>query len=180
MPAAARGGGPEHGAMRQRGNRPEGLEIGNAWDGRSPQRPGTNWIVGQGAAIPPGSLRRLRHSTGQPGSWGDLFTDLAVKWFVHSPEDDPAWGRHKPTSEGLTLSILADAGGFEYTFSAGDAAPFSLILDRPGDFALWGPGLEHSWKPLRRSTILTVRWRPLPSSATPPPGFPLPPDSPGR
>jgi hypothetical protein len=165
--------------MRQCGNRPEGLEIGNAWDLRSAQQPETNWIVGQVASIPTGSPRYVSHSTLEQDSCGDLLTDLAVKWFVHSPQDDPAWGQGKPTSAGCTLSILADEGEFEYTFTAGGAA-FSLILDRPGDYALWGPGMEHTWKPLKRSTILTVRWRPLPSGAMPPPGCPLHPDSPGR
>jgi hypothetical protein len=165
--------------MRHSGNCPEGIEIGNAWDCRSAQRPETNWIVGQGASIPSGSLRFLHHSWGEHDHCGDLLTNLAVKWFVHAPDDDPAWGRSKPTSTGRTLSLLADEGEFEYSFAGGGSA-FCLILDRPGDFAIWGPGLDHARKPLKRSTILTVRWQPLPSSAMPPAGCPPRPDSPGR
>jgi hypothetical protein len=132
--------------MRHSGTFPQGLEIGNAWDGRSTQRPETNWIVGQVASLPIGSLRFLNHSTSE---------------------------------QGRTLSILVDGGAFEYCF-AGGGASVTLVLDRPGDFVIWGPGLEHAWQPLQRSTILTVRWQPLPSTAMPPPAYPPRPDSPGR
>ena len=96
---------PERLPMRHSGNFPQELEIGNAWDGRSTQRPETNWIVGQVASLPIGSLRFLNNSSSEQGRAGDLLTDLAVKWFVHGPADDPSWGRNKPTSSGRSLSI---------------------------------------------------------------------------
>jgi hypothetical protein len=35
----------------------------------------------------------------------------------------------------------------------------SLVLERPGDYALWGPGLTHRWYIDGGETVvLTVRW----------------------
>jgi len=33
------------------------------------------------------------------------------------------------------------------------------VLEHPGDFAIWGEGLEHRWRALEPSTVLTVRWQ---------------------
>ena len=136
----------------------EGLEHGNAWTLRDPGHPASNWLLGDHAGIPVDSLRFLPH--GQPGgAEGALFTNLAVKWFQHDPADDPRWGEGKPLSSGRTLSLLTGAGAFELRFRRG-AGSCLLLLDQPGDFALWGEGLEHSWRVLRPSTLLTLRWSP--------------------
>jgi hypothetical protein len=147
--------------MRCSGIPPEALESGNAWDLRLPERPDTNWIVGHFPSIPPDSLRFMQQTDHGGGVPGDLATDIAVKWFLHRPQDDAGWGAAKPTSQGRTMSLLAGEGEFELTFS-NQRTRFVLTLDHPGDFVVWGPGLEHSWRPLRPSPILTVRWRPLP------------------
>jgi hypothetical protein len=134
----------------------EGLDYGNAWALRSPLQPSSNWFVGDHPAIPPQSLRFLRH--GDPGGQtGERLCNLAVKWFEHQPSDDPRWGEAKPLSSGRTLSLLAGPGAFELWFRQGDRH-CRLVLDTPGDFALWGEGLEHSWRALQPSTVLTVRW----------------------
>ena len=86
-------------------------------------------------------------------------TDIAVKWFVHQPGDPSAWGENKPTSTGRTISILAGDGEFELAFTESDEQ-YTVTLDLPGDFAIWGPGLGHSWTPNKTSTILTIRWIP--------------------
>jgi hypothetical protein len=136
----------------------EGLDYGNAWALRSPLQPSSNWFVGDHPAIPPNSLRFLRH--GEPGNRaGDMLCDLAVKWFEHQPSDEPSWGEDKPLSTGRTLSLLAGPGAFELCFRRGERR-CRLVLDQPGDFALWGEGLEHSWRVLQASTVLTVRWSP--------------------
>lgn len=144
--------------MKEAGTKPVGLEIGNAWDLRSADNPKTNWIVGSFPTIPVDSLRFMRQTNESEGIVGDTATDVAMKWFVHSPDDDQSWGENKPTSAGRTMSILAGDGELELVFTR-DGNTYTLTLDEPGDFAIWGPGLEHSWKPIKLSTVLTLRWK---------------------
>jgi len=155
--------------MRQNGEGLEGVEWGNAWNLRDPAHPHTNWFVGDHPAIPIDGLRILRH--GDPGpaagangagpSEAAHVRNLSLKWFQHHPDDDPCWGAIKPTSTGRTLSLLAGPGEFTLTFRR-DNRSLELVLEQPGDFALWSEGLEHSWRVLAPSTVLTVRWTPLP------------------
>jgi hypothetical protein len=133
----------------------EGLELGNAWALRSPEAPHTNWLVGDHGGIPVDSLRFLRH--GGPAAGADGVEDLALKWFAHSPGDPPEWGQGKPISSGRTLSLLAGAGAFELWFRRGDREA-GVVLEEPGDFALWGPGLHHGWRVQRPSLVVTLRW----------------------
>ncbi len=149
--------------MHSEGEGLEGLEYGNAWALRSPLQPSSNWFVGDHPAIPPHSLRFLSHG-GPGGQGGDLVCGLAVKWFEHQPGDDPSWGQAKPLSSGRTLSLLVGPGAFELRFRQGERG-CRLVLDQPGDFALWGEGLEHSWRALQPSAVLTVRWSPAIESA---------------
>jgi hypothetical protein len=149
--------------VRRRGAELEGLEAGNAWALRDPLAPHTNWLVGDHPAIPADSLRFLRH-LGHPDG-PEAAANLAVKWFVHDPVDPPEWGERKPPSVGRTLSLLAGPGAFKLCFCRPEAGEevdagqkAEVVLEEPGDFALWGPGLEHSWRVFRPSVVLTVRW----------------------
>ncbi len=141
--------------MQRWGAELEGLEAGNAWALRDPLAPHTNWLVGDHPAIPAESLRFLRH-LGHPDG-PEAAANLAVKWFVHDPADPPEWGQAKPPSVGRTLSLLAGPGAFELCFRRGEDEAV-VVLEEPGDFALWGPGLAHSWRVLAPSVVLTVRW----------------------
>jgi len=155
--------------MRLNGEGLEGVEWGNAWDLREPGQPHTNWFLGDHPAIPIDGLRYLRHANPLPTpeanedatpSPADRFTNLSVKWFQHHPDDDPAWGAAKPSSTGRTLSLLAAPGEFALTFHRGEHQ-LELVLEQAGDFVLWAEGLEHSWRVLAASAVLTVRWSPL-------------------
>lgn len=141
--------------MRHSGVKLEGLEVGNAWTLRSPEVPHTNWVVGDHPAIPAESLRFLRHRGHPEGAQG--VEDLALKWFVHSPADPLEWGEDKPISTGRTLSLLAGAGAFELWFCRGDQEA-RVLLEEPGDFALWGAGMAHRWRALQPSLVITLRW----------------------
>ena len=141
--------------MRHSGVKLDGLEVGNAWALRSPEAPHTNWVVGDHPAIPAESLRFLRHRGHPEGAHG--VEDLALKWFAHSPGDPPEWGEGKPPSTGRTLSLLAGPGAFELCFGRGGAEAW-VVLEEPGDFALWGPGLTHRWRVLQPSLVVTLRW----------------------
>ena len=136
-----------------------GLETGNAWDLRSSEFPHTNWIVGSFPTIPNNSLRHMRQSDADAGIKGDLAIDVAVKWFLHSPKEPAEWGHRKPTSSGRTMAILVGEGEFEITFSK-DGRRTIVVLNTTGDFAVWGSGIEHSWKALSESPILSIRWNP--------------------
>ena len=43
----------------------------------------------------------------------------------------------------------------------------SVRLERQGDYAVWGPGIDHSWKAEDDSVVITVRWPSLPSKRRP-------------
>lgn len=135
----------------------DGLEYGNAWELHQ-EGATTNWIVGQTDLIPIGSLRFMQQDGN--GSAARNAKNLAIKWFVHKPDDDPDWGKAKPTSEGRTISLLAGDGAFELVFTR-PGVELRVLLDNPGDYAICGPGWEHSWRPLKTSTVVTVRWTPL-------------------
>ncbi|MFM9104421.1 MAG: hypothetical protein ACKOPS_25160, partial [Cyanobium sp.] len=143
-------------AMHYQGDNLVGLETGNAWALRDPLQPAANWLVGDHPAIPADSLRFV----GQPGAGSpesERLEHLALKWFEHQPGDDPAWGEHKPISSGRTLSLLAGGGVFELQFRRGGQA-CTVLLEQAGDFALWGEGLEHRWRALAPSTVISLRW----------------------
>jgi hypothetical protein len=133
-----------------------GVEYGNAWELRQPGA-ATNWIVGQRPDIPHDCLRFLRQDGDD--SVATPAKNVCLKYFNHDPSDPPAWGSQKPTSEGRTLSLLAGDGAFEIIFNRGESV-FKVLLNKPGDFCVWGEGLEHAWRPLAASTILTMRWTP--------------------
>jgi hypothetical protein len=136
--------------MRFEGEELAGLEVGNAWALRSPEAPHTNWVVGDHPGIPVESLRFLRHG-------GQGVENVALKWFAHAPGDPREWGEGKPISTGRTLSLLAGEGVFELWFQRGPREA-RVLLEEAGDFALWGPGIAHSWRVRKPSLVMTLRW----------------------
>lgn len=142
--------------MQHWGTTFEGVEYGNAWALRHLETPHTNWLVGDHAGIAAHSLRFLRHA-GNPNG-GQLVENLALKWFVHDPLHPASWGDGKPISKGHTLSLLAGEGAFELYLWRGDEK-LLLLLEDPGDFVVWGAGICHSWRALKPSPVLTLRWQ---------------------
>lgn len=89
-----------------------------------------------------------------PATAGPHFTDgVEVKWSTH-PKGD-----HRPDiapgADTVTLTILI-SGAFEQIFPG--QQPDRTYMERPGDFALYGPGVPHTWRALADSVMLTVRW----------------------
>ena len=85
----------------------------------------------------------LRHSTA-----------VEVKWGVHAAGDRRAqWVRGE---ERITLAVLV-SGRFRLEFP-GRSAP----LAEPGDYVLWGKGVDHSWEAEQDSVVLIVRWPSVP------------------
>ena len=112
------------------------VSWGNAVDeGAQPGRRG--WFIGHFVA------RRA----------GPAATDLVeVKWGVH------AAGEVK-TVEGVnqsatTMSLLV-SGRFRLVFPNHGR---SVTFVRPGDYAVWSPGVSHRWRVLEDAVVITVRW----------------------
>lgn len=82
--------------------------------------------------------------------------DVEVKWGKHTlGEQRPEWGSSEVAT---TLSVLV-RGCIRIFFGDGREA----LLDAPGDYALWAPGIAHRWSIEQDDTVvLTVRWPSLP------------------
>src|ERR1700722_11563812 len=63
--------------------------------------------------------------------------DVEIKWGVHpAGEEREAWHG----DEARTTVLLLVSGCFRITLSVG-----SQVLNQQGDYAMWGPGIGHSW-----------------------------------
>lgn len=83
---------------------------------------------------------------GDPRSTGEV----EIKWGVHQAgERRSQWATNQ---EATTLSILIK-GRFRLQFPEQE-----ILLSDEGDYALWCPGVPHTWCAEAESTILTVRW----------------------
>ena len=92
------------------------------------------WLIGH--FMDPGSIR---HS----GS-------VEVKWAFHPKGEERAeW----VTGETCTTLLVLISGTFQIDLSEGARA----LVDQ-GDYAMWGPGVDHSWRALEDSVVVTVRW----------------------
>lgn len=107
---------------------------GNAGDDGDQHR---GWLLGHFVDPALGSVRQT--------------TDLEVKWGVH-----PA-GQTRPdgwtTGETRTSLLMLISGRWHQEMTVG-----TFTLERPGDYLVWGPGIEHTWTAEADSTMLTVRW----------------------
>jgi hypothetical protein len=77
-------------------------------------------------------------------------TDIEVKWGIHLVGDKRAkW----TADEQRTTLVLLVEGSFRIDLTEG-----AVTLARQGDYALWGPGIDHSWEALSDSVVITIRW----------------------
>ena len=108
-----------------------GWHFGNAAvDGAERQ----GWVVG--AFMEPGDVRLSRA--------------VEIKWGVHSSgERREAWFE----DETRTTVVMLVSGRFQIELSVGSA-----LLAEPGDYAMWGPGIGHSWRAEEDSVVVTIRW----------------------
>jgi len=75
---------------------------------------------------------------------------VEIKWGVHASGEERAdW----QADETRTTALLLVKGRFRVNLSAD-----SLVLDQEGDYAMWGPGIGHSWRAEEDSVVITVRW----------------------
>jgi len=75
---------------------------------------------------------------------------VEVKWGIHpAGENRPDWS----TDEQRTTLVLLVSGRFHVELSTGQ-----VLLERQGNYLVWGPGIDHTWHALEESIVLTVRW----------------------
>lgn len=108
-----------------------GVYVGNAAADGAERR---GWIVGH--FLPDGDPRASR--------------DVEIKWGDHPAGDERAeW----QVSEQRTTVVVLVHGRFSLRFDTGP-----VTLAAPGDYAMWGKGVAHSWRAEEASVVLTVRW----------------------
>jgi hypothetical protein len=75
---------------------------------------------------------------------------VEVKWGTHAAgERRDAWH----TDEQRTTVLLLVKGRFRLDLSVGN-----FVLQKEGDYAVWGPGIDHSWHAEEDTVIITIRW----------------------
>lgn len=80
---------------------------------------------------------------------------LEVKWGTHhAGQQRPEWA----TDEDRSTLVLLVSGRFRVELSTG-----TVVLQRQGDYLMWGPGIDHSWHAEQDSIVITVRWPSLPT-----------------
>lgn len=86
-----------------------------------------------------------------PGGRDVRHTDaVEVKWAEKTAGDErERWVTH----ETRTTLLLLIEGHFRISFSGG-----VVELRKQGDYALWGPGVDHTWRAVTDSVVITVRW----------------------
>ncbi|SED56661.1 hypothetical protein SAMN05216532_4959 [Streptomyces sp. 2231.1] len=81
---------------------------------------------------------------------------LEVKWGIHpAGEQRLQW----VSDDQRTAMLLLVSGKFRLDLSVG-----SVVLERQGDYVVWGPGIDHSWQAVEDSVVVTVRWPSLPNN----------------
>jgi hypothetical protein len=86
------------------------------------------------------------------GDTNDIRTskDVEIKWGIHPAGDERAeW----QSDEYRTTVILLVSGSFRLNLSTG-----SHLLTDPGDYVMWGSGVDHTWHAEQDSIVITVRW----------------------
>jgi quercetin dioxygenase-like cupin family protein len=77
--------------------------------------------------------------------------NFEVKWGMHQRSE----ARHNwITGEERTTVCILISGKFNLIFREQE-----VILAEAGDYAMWGERVDHRWKALEDSTVLTLRWQ---------------------
>src|SRR5260370_40843663 len=76
--------------------------------------------------------------------------NVEVKWGIHPAGDK----RHEWTADDQrTTLVLLITGNFRINLTGA-----SINLEKQGDYAVWGPGIDHSWEAISDSVVVTARW----------------------
>ncbi|WP_253863848.1 signal peptidase I [Prauserella halophila] len=109
-----------------------------------------SWHTGNAADDGAGTRGRLVGHFLDPSHGVRSTGDVEIKWANHPEGDErPEW----TDGDQRTTLVLLISGHFRVESSEG-AATFT----QAGDYAMWGPGVDHTWHALADSVVLTVRW----------------------
>ena len=76
--------------------------------------------------------------------------DVEIKWAVHRPGEKRAeWTK----GDQRTTVVCLVSGSFRIDLTEG-----SFVLRRPGDYLVWGPGIDHAWEAVTDAVVVTIRW----------------------
>ena len=78
-------------------------------------------------------------------------------WRLSGASIPPATGEAWFEEEQRTTILILVRGRFRIDLSVGSA-----LLAEPGDYAMWGPRIAHSWRSEEDSVVVTVRWPAVP------------------
>jgi quercetin dioxygenase-like cupin family protein len=107
--------------------------VGNAYQDGPEHR---GWLVGHFMEGPPQQA-----------------DEVEIKWGIHPKgQQRPDWVR----GETATTLCMVISGRFRLTLANGSEE--QVLLSKQGDYALWGPGVDHLWTAEEDSVVLTVRW----------------------
>jgi len=111
------------------------IVVGSAVEDSAPYR---GWLVGHFVNPADGAIRRSEA--------------VEIRWTPFPAGTERAeWVR----GEVRTTIVLLVSGHFRILFSA---APHQVDLKRPGDYVMWGPGVDHKNVAIEDSVIVVVRW----------------------
>jgi len=119
-----------------------GVCVGNAEEDGAAFR---HWFIGD-----------LSSWSGRPHRGPRDTRQVAVKWGVH-PTGELRPGGWAEGDDFVTLSVLV-SGDFVLSFQDGAGGTREIRLSRPGDYAIWEPGVRHTWRVAAACTMFTVRW----------------------
>lgn len=81
-------------------------------------------------------------------------SDVETKWISHrAGTKHDGWSTNKVAT---SMAVLI-SGKHRLEFRGSH-----VLLENQGDYVIWGPGVEHSWTALEKSTIMCVRWPSVP------------------
>lgn len=110
----------------------------------------TNWCFGNAAEDTKDDRGWLLGHFVEPSAGVRHSKDVEVKWGIHpAGEKRAGW----TSDDQRTTLLLLVQGEFRIDLTEG-----SRVLSEQGDYALWGPGVDHSWEALAPSVVITVRW----------------------
>jgi hypothetical protein len=82
--------------------------------------------------------------------------DVEVKVSRHVAGDKrPEWS----TGEVRRTFFMLMSGRWRLDLEVeGTDEPETILLEKPGDYAMWGPGVSHTYRSEEDSVVITVRW----------------------
>lgn len=149
---AARGGGVVTSGEMVRLEEAGEVTYGNAWaDGRA----SAGWWVGH-FVLGDVSHMKARSETGM-----GMRTKMRGAQLRQTNVVETKWASHGKGARRARFASNAAATSMAILVTGRHRIEFArafVILERPGDYVIWGPGVPHSWTALDASTLITVRW----------------------